>query len=141
MSGPPVNSVLALIAFSQKADILSTGKRKPRKGWYPKVQQDRAAEVFLERLGDLKNHPDEQLRNCPKRDQSSAWTALFAPVGGQNRTPSLVSSACRTPIRALSGLFGPFLIPNPVEHSREATSGIRLPVIARGLSSWPVSLR
>ena len=26
-----------------------------------KMQQDRAAEVVLERLGDLKNHPDEQL--------------------------------------------------------------------------------
>jgi hypothetical protein len=28
---------------------------------YTKMQQDRAAEVVLERLEDLENHPDEQL--------------------------------------------------------------------------------
>ncbi len=44
------------------ADILLIGRRKPSKGWYPKMmQQDRAAEVVLERLGDLENYPDERL--------------------------------------------------------------------------------
>jgi hypothetical protein len=44
------------------ADILLTGKEQTEKGMvYPKMQQDRAAEVVLERLEDLENHPDEQL--------------------------------------------------------------------------------
>ncbi len=57
----PANSALILIAFSPMAYILMTGKRQSRKGWDSKMPQDHAAEVVLERLEDLKNHPNEQL--------------------------------------------------------------------------------
>jgi hypothetical protein len=61
------------------ADTLLTGKRKPRKGWYPKMQDYTAARV-LDRLGDLENYPEEHL--APYEEfEIGAKTYYFTPGG------------------------------------------------------------